>query len=170
MNELIDFLKNDIRGLFILAVVSSLFAALLYDYLKKLYGQLIELLKRTKKRNLISKTIRSYSEGFTAAYALKSTYQQTVLTGHYVLQIIIQLSIILLSTILFVASLILIGQPFSWLITIFFSIILTLQYRRLKDLRENYLLFMDVIFGDEFKELVKKHALEHVKKTFKTDN
>lgn len=124
MNNIIDFLKNDIRGLIILAVVSSLLAAFLYDYLKKQYNKLIEYRQSTKKKNLMTRIMKSYSEGFTAAYALDSSYKQTVLTGHYILQIMIQLSIVLLSTILFVASLILIGQPFSWIITIVFSVVL----------------------------------------------
>lgn len=168
MNNIIDFLKNDIRGLIILAVVSSLIAALLYDSFKKLYNKLIEYRQSSKKKNLMSKIMKSYSEGFTAAFALDSSYKQTVLTGHYIIQIIIQTSIVLLLTILFVASLILIGQPFSWIITMVFSIVLTLQYRRLKELREKFLLFMETIFGEEFKELVKKHAIEHAKKKFET--
>ena len=103
--------------------------------------------------------LRNYSDGYTAGYAHKSSYHQTVLTGHYVIKIILQAFNVIFSTIVFVASLILIGQPFSWIIIIIFSFVLTIQYRRLKELREMYVLYMDKIFGDEFKEQVKKHSI-----------
>lgn len=167
IESIIDFLKNDIRGLILLAVVTSLLAAFLYDGLKKGYLKYISYRQNKKTKKLISTLIRNYSDGYTAGYAHKSSYHQTVLTGHYLIKIILHACTIIFLTIVFVASLILIGQPFSWIITIVFSFVLTIQYRRLKELREMYVLYMDQIFGEEFKEKVKKHSIEHVESKLK---
>lgn len=163
MNDIINFLKNDIWGLIILAVVSSLLAALLYDTLKKIYNRLVDYRQDTKKKKLITQSIKYYSEGFTAGYAWNSTYQQSVLTGYYLIRFILQIGAILFSTIIFVASLILIGQPFSWIITIVFSIVLTLQYRRLREMKEMYSVYMEKVFGDDFKKDLSKYSTEHIK-------
>lgn len=163
IESIIKFLKNDIKGLILIAVVTSLLAAFIYDGLKKGYLKYISYRQNKKTKNLISILIRNYSDGYTAGYANKSSYHQTILTGHYVIKIILHACTVIFSTIVFVASLILIGQPFSWIITIIFSFVLTIQYRRLKDLKEMYVLYMDQIFGDEFKEQIKKHSIQHVK-------
>lgn len=169
LENLIDFLKNDIRGLIILAVVTSILAAIFYDGLKKAYVIFIRYRKQSETKKTILAQIKNYTEGYTAGYAKISTYHETVLTGHYIVRIMLQAFAIIFSTILFVASLLLIGQPFSWIITVIFSAILTLQYRRLNELRKFYLVFMDTIFGDEFKEEVKKKSLEHIKSKIKED-
>jgi hypothetical protein len=169
MNELVAFLKNDIRGLIILAVASSLFAALLYDSLKRLSSKVQDFWQKNKTKKHLAKYIKNYSDGYTAGYAWNSSYQQSVLVGHYLIGVMIQIGAILFLTICFVASLIQIGQPFSWIITIVFSILLTLQYKRLKEKKEKYALFMDRVFGEDFKEGLKKNAAEEMKEKIKKE-
>lgn len=167
MVEIIDFLKNDILGLVILGVISSIIATLFYNSLKKLYRRAVIYRQRKKVDNMISKIITNYSDGYTAGYAEESSYRQIVLTGNYLIGIIIQVGVIIFSTLVFIASMILVGQPFSWVFVIIFSVVITLQYRRLTELKGFYKRFMEGVFGDEFYEKVKENAKKHIENIVK---
>lgn len=160
--ETVNFLKEDIRGLIILGIVSSLIAILIYDISKKLFKRLKKYWKIKMSRKFLTRILTSYLDGYATRNANESSYQQIVLTGNYIIRFVIHIGVILFSIIIFVASLILIGQQFFWIIIIIFSAILTFQYRKLMDYKKDYEMYMRMVFGEEFYEDAEKSMMEFI--------
>jgi len=167
LTNTINFLKTDIRGLIILGIVTSLIAAILYDISKKQLFRAITFIKFKLHFNKIKKLLTYYASGYLAGYAHTSTYRQVVLVGDFIIKIILQIGWSLFSLSSFLGLLILLGKSFSWILVILFSAILTFQYRKLKDLINQYEKLIVSVFGEEFFKKQSKSVKEYFDENFK---
>jgi hypothetical protein len=162
IKEIIDFLKTDIKGLIILGIFTSIVAAIIYDHSKKQISRLSLYIRKKFHLNKIKKVLINYGRGFAAGYANRSSYMQIVLVGDFIIKIVLQIGWILFSLLIFIALLLLVGQPFSWIFVIIFSSLLTLQYRKLKEHKELYQTTVEQVFGDDFFENQKKSIKDYL--------
>ena len=167
--NIIHFLKTDIRGLILLGIITSLIAAALYDFGKKQLLHFLSILKLKSQVQKIKRLATYYASGYAAGYAHTSSYRQSVLVGVFIIRIIIQIGWCLFSLLLFLALLILVGQPFSWIFVVFFSALITFQYRKLKDIRGQYQAMIDAVFGEDFFEKQAKGVKEFINEKLKTE-
>jgi hypothetical protein len=164
LKEIINFLKNDIKGLMILGIATSIIASLLYDIAKKQVAKFRDKLEQRKKENRLRRLLTSYSNGFRAGYANKSTYQQAALIGDFIIRTIVLVGWTVFISMTFTALLVLFGQPYSSFFVVAFSFTITIYYRKLRDHLGYYKLFMEQVFGEDFKKAVNASMREYLKK------
>jgi hypothetical protein len=170
-SNLSDFLKNDIRGLILIAILTSIVSAILYDFLKQKYLLLASKMKTKLERRTrvkhIKRIIIDYAQGYKVGYAKSSSYQQVAVVGEFIIRTVVLVGYALFSLIGFVALNDFLPEPISWVCVIVFSFIITIQYRRLKDHLEQFDLFTTTIFGDDFKDAEKKAVTEYLDGRFR---
>ena len=167
IDKIIEFLKNDIRGLIILAIVTSLISALLYDFGKKIYVRIIYFFRK----KILFKELEGYFHrigiGYASGFSIDSTYKQIMITGDMIIQIILQIFKIIISFLIFISLSILVGQPYNWIFVILLSIILTWQYKSLKKYLELYDTIEEKVFGKEFMEKKEAYFKKMISEKFK---
>lgn len=162
IEQITSFLTNNILGLIILSVMSSLLASFFYGRLKKVFMLFV---KKYRKRNFIkylTKTAISFVYGYRFAYASKGThFQQIVLIGDYIVDIIILVGKIIFTLLVSIILLLVVNSIFSWVIVVITSFIVTLQYKKLKVILLHYNQGLEMIFGEEALKQEKEGYIQY---------
>jgi hypothetical protein len=74
VSTIISFLKDDIFGLIILGVITSILSTIIYELCKKQWIRFVVFIKRKLHISRLKKDSKDYSDGYTAGYANKSSY------------------------------------------------------------------------------------------------
>lgn len=163
-DEIINFLKTDIKGLIILGISTSIIAALIYDLTKKQISRMAIFIRNKLHLNKVKRELTNYGRGYAAGYANTSTYRQIVFVGDFIIKVVLNVGWILFTTLVFVSLLLLMGQSFTWIFVIVFSAIIGFQYRKLKEHIALYQTTIELVFGKEFFKDQKEAIKEYLEK------
>jgi hypothetical protein len=170
IDQIISFLKNDIRGLIILAISTSIISSLIYDIAKKQYIRINLLVRKKILFSQLEGFFHRVGIGYASGFAHNSSYKQIFITGDMIIQIILQISKIIISFLIFISLSVLIGQPFNWIFVIVLSFLVTFQYKSLKKYLEMYETIEEQVFGKEFHIEKEKYFKEMIEEKFGIKN
>ena len=168
IDKIIHFLKTDIIGLIILGLLSSLLAGFLYDIIKTQYKLTNHKIKKRVFVKRLIKIAEAYGQGSRAAFAQAgTTFHQQVLVGDYIIKTIMLVGWIIFYLLLSIATLIILGDLLSWIPVIFFSFVITIRYKKLKQHLDHFKQTFEMIFGEEYFKMERKGQKEYWDELFK---
>lgn len=162
ISEIIYFLKTNIIGLVILGIISSIFANLIYNLVKKNIKHLNNRYKKRIFRKRLTKIALSFVYGSRFTYASKNShFLQVVLIGDYIIDIVMNVGRILFTLLISIILILLTDFIFRWIIVTTASVIITFQYKKLKVILTHYNQGLEMELGAEYLEIEKRGYIEY---------
>jgi len=168
IQQLINFLKTDIIGLIILGLISSLIAAIFYDFIKTQAKLTTHKIRKRLFAKKLVKIAETFGQGSRAAYAQHgTTFQQQALIGDYIIKTIILVGWIIFYLLVSIITILILGTLLSWISVIIFSFIITIYFKKLKQHLDFFKQTFRLAFGEKYFEKELEGQTEYWDKLFK---
>lgn len=164
IDQIIKFLKTNIWGLIILGGLGSILGTVFIYFIRKIYFWLGKHYSIFRTKTYFKKIIERYSEGYMVGVASQSEIHQTALIGRYIIDIVINSTILI--GLLIVSFGFLSFLPFAtfWIVIFLTGILIVFPIRRIK---KSMWLFKSAFDQHYNEEEIKEKANEFLKESLK---
>jgi len=159
--NIISFIESPV-GILSISIIGSILGTWLYKSCQKLYIKASGKVKNTRFKNRLIKVGEMFCSGYTASYAEnKSHFHQLLHVNKFTISLLMDGLRIVIFVSMAIGLLILFQEYFvaRAVIIALSSIIIAVQYQKIKFLFQTYQIMYDHVFGDEY----KKHMMDGMK-------